>query len=159
MRPCEFGRRVRHHRPNAAWKRRPALKRTNWLDHFVGVPRESQAHGKVPPMMVVIMLRTIANRARISGVQLNAIESRVGPHVADDTRNVNFEENRMLGHRCYHQNTGLELDPKGVQAARQDELDFATRLERLNRGIWRRLSRRWAEHRSECGGSLATMRT
>ena len=104
------------------------------------------------------MLRTIANRARISGVQLNAIESRVGPHVADDTRNVNFEENRMLGHRCHHQNTGVELDPKGVQAARQDELDFATRLERLNRGPRRRLSRRWAEHRSECGGSLATMR-
>ena len=59
------------------------------------------------------MLSTIANHARMTGVQLNATGSRVGPHVDDDTQKVNFEEARMLGHRFYDQNTGLELDPKG----------------------------------------------
>ena len=72
----------------------------------------TEAHGKVPSNWVA-MLSTIAHRAQIGGVQPNAIESRVGPHVDDDTHKVNFEEARMLGHRFYDQNTGSELDPKG----------------------------------------------
>ena len=55
------------------------------------------------------VLRTIANRARIIGVQLNAIESI-----------ITIEEIRMLGHRFYDQNTVLEPDPKGSWAARPE---------------------------------------
>ena len=45
---------------------------------------------------------------------------RVTTHVDDDTSDVNFEEIRTLGQTFYDRNTGVELDPKGVQAARQE---------------------------------------
>ena len=84
----------------------------------------------------------------MTGVQLNAIESRVGPRVDDDTQKVNYEEIRMLGHRFLRPEHRLGAGSERVWAARTE-----------NRCPWRRLSRGWAEHRSKCCGSLATKRT
>ena len=59
---------------------------------------------------------------------MNSVEVGIGPHVDDDTRDVDFNEVRADTEKYYDQYTGLELDAAGVRAARQDELDFATRL-------------------------------
>ena len=112
----------------------------NGLDHLdanlgtdlsVGVPRgprayrnvgsQVQTHERYPPRPVATILER-------QGVVLNAISSLEWPARGRRQQEVNFKEIRMPEHRDYDQYTSLDRDPKGAQAARQNELDFAQKL-------------------------------
>ena len=162
---CQFGQLAWHKLPSGEWERRPARKRTGFMTSMELMARalENECPGdheharmlsgtakpteRYPPELVATILRTIVKHLRqASGIAVDALEVGIGPHIDHDIKEVDFEEVRVPTQKFYDQYTGMELDPEGVRAARQDEMDFAKKLEAFEprplAEAWEKMGRR-----------------
>ena len=148
---CMFGQSAWHHNEHG-WCRRHARKRTGWLtnvpelaeildvecdashEHASMIGGTAKPTERYPPELVASILKGIrAYQRRRTGVQINALEAGIGPHVDEEERAadwMNEECETEVEHGKVYKDayTGVVLDPAAVGEARKQELEFAASL-------------------------------
>ena len=148
------------HRDEQGWCRRHARKPTGWManvlelaealdvecdashEHalmFGGTSRPTERY--TPPLVATILKGIRAYQRRRTGVEVNALEVGIGPHVDEEERTadwMNNEDETEVEHEKVYKDayTGVVLDSAAVGEARKQELEFAASLKAWEPRPW-----------------------